>query len=575
MRLTVERDPLDSFTRGERIAYFSMEIALRPEIPAYSGGLGILAGDMLRSAADLDLPIVGVTLVSRKGYFRQTIDAGGRQSEAPDPWEPADWATPLRAKVAVSIAERDAWITSWLYVIEGLGGTRVPVILLDTDLPENAASDRAITDTLYGGDEGYRLAQEIVLGVGGVRLLRALGFTIRRYHMNEGHAALLSLELLRENELPSADLQDGESKYDVPQVRQRCIFTTHTPVEAGHDAFDYGLVKQIADGALPMGITHRLAGDDKLNMTRLALNTTDYVNGVAERHAQVSQALYPQYRIHAITNGVHSPTWTSEPFARLFDTQIPLWRHEPEQLIRADRLDGAEVEAAHRTAKAALVEHVAAATGIALDPHVPIFGFARRMTAYKRPLLFFHDLERLRALARRFPFQIVYAGKAHPNDGAGKDAIVEIVRAFAEVRDLVASAFVPNYDMGVAKVMVAGCDVWLNTPLPPLEASGTSGMKAALNGVPTLSIPDGWWFEGCVEGVNGWSFGEARLTAAPGDDGADARALYDALEGRVLPVLAGSAGERTVLMKGAIARTGSLFNTHRTMRRYGSEAYLR
>lgn len=575
MQQAAEKGLFDAFTRQERVAYFSMEIALRPEITTYSGGLGILAGDMLRSAADLDLPLVGVTLVSRKGYFRQTIDSSGRQTESPDRWEPEDWATALSAKVAVTIAGRAVWVSGWLYALEGHGGARIPVVLLDTALPENAESDRSLTDVLYGGDDAYRLSQEIVLGVGGVRLLRALGFTIRRYHMNEGHAALLSLELLRESALPSDGIQEGESEYDVPQVRRRCIFTTHTPVEAGHDAFDYGLVSRVADGAVLLTIAKQLAGEDKLNMTRLALNTTDYVNGVAERHAEISQRMYPRYHIHAITNGVHPPTWTSAAFAELFDADIPSWRHEPEALIRADRLNGAKVQAAHATAKAALIESVRQHCGVQLDPNVPIFGFARRMTAYKRPLLFFHDIERLRALAARFPFQIVYAGKAHPHDDAGKAAIVEIHATLAREHELIPSAFVPNYDMTIAAILVAGSDVWLNTPLPPLEASGTSGMKAALNGVPTLSIPDGWWFEGCVEGINGWSFGQARSAAAPEDDASDALALYDVLETRVLPWCHGGDADRIAVMRGAISRTGSIFHTHRAMRRYAAEAYLK
>ncbi len=568
-------DSLDQFTREERVAYFSMEIALQPEIPTYSGGLGILAGDMLRSAADLDLPMVGITLVSRKGYFRQTIDERGKQHEAPDPWEPQRWATPLSAKVALEIERRIVWITGWLYVVKGFGGGRVPIILLDTDVPENAAPDRALTDVLYGGDAAYRLAQELVLGVGGVRLLRALGFTIRRYHMNEGHAAFLALEMLREYALPSDDVREGDSEYDVPQLRHKCIFTTHTPVDAGHDAFGYDLVQRVADGAVPLAMARRLAGDDALNMTRLALNTSEFVNGVAERHAEISQRQYPHFHIHAITNGVHASTWTSKPFADLFDAAIHAWRHEPEALLRADCLDDALVDAAHRAAKSDLIAFVRDRSGVALDPQVPVIGFARRMTAYKRPMLLFHDLARLRALAQRFPFQVVYAGKAHPNDEPGKAMIVELYAAFARERDVIRSAFIPNYDMAAALRLVAGCDVWLNTPLPPLEASGTSGMKAALNGVPTLSIPDGWWFEGRVEGVNGWSFSEARSDVVASADDADAHALYDVLESRVFPVLFGNTADHVAVMKGAISRTGSLFNTHRAMRRYASEAYLR
>lgn len=567
---------LDTFTRGDCVAYFSMEIALRSEIPTYSGGLGILAGDMLRSAADMDLPLVGVTLVCRQGYFRQEIGPEGRQTESPDPWEPQRWATALGAKVAVSIEGRDVWIAGWLYVVESRAGGRIPVVLLDTNLPENTAADRAITDELYGDGPSYRLMQEVVLGIGGVRLLRALGFSIRRFHMNEGHAALLALELLREDALFTYDVEDPEVTFDAAIVRRQCIFTTHTPVEAGHDVFPYDLYTRICgEGVIPLALVKTLAGQDGLNMTRLALNTSDYINGVAERHAEITRHEHPHHRIHAITNGVHHATWTSPPFAALFDARIPSWRHEPETLLRADRIEDEAVLKAHAEAKEALLRLVLQRTGVQIDSKLPIIGFARRMTTYKRPLLLLEDLERLRALAKRFPFALLYSGKAHPMDEAGKQLIAELYKALAAEHDAIPSVFIPNYDMASAALLVSGCDVWLNTPLPPLEASGTSGMKAALNGVPTLSIPDGWWFEGCVEGVNGWSFGEPRSVANPAANEADAHALYDVLESRVLPNLYGAVGERAAVMKGAITRTGSLFHTHRAIRRYAALAYLR
>lgn len=563
---------LDEFIHQPRIAYFSMEIALRSEIPTYAGGLGILAGDTVRSATDLELPMVAVSLVSRAGYFRQEIDAQGRQLEQAATWDPSRWAQLLGAKIAVPIEGRTVWIGAWLYVFEGHMGGRQPVLLLDTDLNENHSEDREITHYLYGGDNVYRLKQEIVLGIGGVRLLQALGFTIRHYHMNEGHSALLGLELMRRYTYSAEDLRPGESHYDIPRVRDLCSFTTHTPIEAGHDRFPYDLVPRVLDNGFDIETIKRLAGEDSLNMTRLALNLSEYVNGVAKKHAEVSNAMFPGYRVHAITNGVHPFTWAAEGFRQLYDHYLPGWCHEPQVLARADCcIPDAAIWEAHVQAKRHLIEKVQELTGVSLDPNIPIFGFARRMTAYKRPELLFSNRERLQAIARNQPFQIVLAGKAHPHDENGKQIIEQLHTHARALAGAIPIAYLPDYGMSLAQTLTAGVDVWLNTPLPPLEASGTSGMKAAFNGVPNLSVLDGWWIEGCIEGVTGWAIGDAAGMA----DG-DARALYDKLEHVVLPLYYSSRdGGWIRVMKGAISKNASYFNSHRMMRRYATEAYSR
>lgn len=563
---------LDQFLLEPRIAYFSMEIALRSEIPTYAGGLGVLAGDTLRSAADLSLPLVGVTLVSRAGYFRQQIDPEGRQLEQAAPWEPSRWAQRLDAKVAVRIEARTVWVGTWLYEVESHLGGRAPVILLDTDLPENAQTDREITHYLYGGDDAYRLKQEMVLGMGGVRALRALGFEISAYHMNEGHAALIGLELLRRFTYPSSELQAGESPYDLPRVRQLCRFTTHTPVESGHDRFSYDLVARLfaenakADSATaPVNLTElrQLAGGDCLNMSRLALSLSDFVNGVAKRHAEVSSQMFPGYQVKAITNGVHPYTWTAAGFRELYDRHIPGWCHEPELLGRADCIPDSAILQARSAAKQVLIERVRELTGVALDARVAIIGFARRMTAYKRPDMLFEDIGQLRTVARDHPFQIVLSGKAHPRDEEGKRLIAGLHQHARELNGVIPVAFLPGYDLSLAQCLVSGSDIWLNTPLPPLEASGTSGMKAAFNGVPSLSVLDGWWIEGCIEGVTGWPI-----------DGA--ASLYDKLAHTVLPLFYASSTTGWMrLMKGAISKNAAFFNSHRMMRRYATEAYLR
>lgn len=404
---------LDDFTHEPRIAYFTMEIALQNEIPTYSGGLGILAGDTIRSAADLDLPMVTVSLASRAGYFRQTIDSEGRQHEQPDQWGPGEWAGPLEARVAVPIEGHHVWVGGWFYVLKGHMGGQQPVILLDTDLAENSAADREITHSLYGGDLAYRLKQEIVLGIGGTRMLHALGFSVRQYHMNEGHSALLTLELLHRYTYPDADVRAGESLYDIPRVRELCNFTTHTPIEAGHDKFSYELVEHTLREFIDAPTLRRLAGADNLNMTRLALNLSEYVNGVAKRHAETSRKMFPGYRVSSVTNGVHPFTWAAPGFRELYDKHLPGWCHEPEILIRADCCIADEaIWAAHVEAKRVLLQEVKTRCDISLDAEMPILGFARRMTAYKRPDLLFTDLVRLKTIAKQRPFQLVLAGKA-------------------------------------------------------------------------------------------------------------------------------------------------------------------
>lgn len=558
------------FIHDERIAYFTMEIALRSDIPTYGGGLGILAGDTVRSCADLELPLVTVSLVSRAGYFRQYLDETGRQREEPDTWDPAAFADPLEARVAVTIEGRPVWIGGWLYVHEGHLGGRQPVILLDTDLAENYPADRELTHYLYGGDQTYRLKQEVVLGIGGARLLHALGFNVRQYHLNEGHAALLCLELLNRYAYPSHDLRPGDSPYDIPRVRELCNFTTHTPVAVGHDKFPYELVEKVVDEFIDIDILKKLAGEQELNMTRLAMNCSEYVNGVAERHAETSRRLFPGYHVKAITNGVHPFVWTHSAFARLYDAKLPGWCHEPELLVRTDCCIADEaIWQAHIQAKTMLLEEVKNLTGVQLTPGVCTLGFARRMTAYKRPELIFSDLERLKNIAKKQPLQILIAGKAHPNDYEGKLAIENIHAYMRELEGAVSVVFLPNYDMALAARMVSGVDVWLNTPLPPWEASGTSGMKAAFNGVPSLSVLDGWWSEGCIEGVTGWAIGNGD----PGED--DAEAFYRKLEDVVLPLFYDEHDRWITVMKSAIAKNASFFNSHRMMRRYASDAYVR
>jgi starch phosphorylase len=562
------------FLRRTRIAYFSMEIAIRPEMHTYSGGLGVLAGDTARSCADLELPVVFVSLICRQGYLRQEIDANGRQVEHPDPWEPRKFATPLRTKVAAIIDGREVWVRPWLYPLTSPLGYSVPILLLDTDLEENRPDDRGITDQLYKAGDEQRLKQEIVLGITGLRLLAALGFNhLHSYHMNEGHAALLALDLLRRYPRPADQVKDGTLKYDVGPVREMCIFTTHTPVEAGHDRFPYALVERFLEGYIEIDQLRVLgAGSEEMNMTRLALQLSGYVNGVAVRHAETTRKMFPGYRIRAITNGIHLPTWVHPSFRDLFDKAMPSWAYEPELLVNADQLPSEDVWAAHLTAKRELVQLIHDKGGCDMDMDVPIIGFARRMTSYKRPDLLFSQIDRLLSIRERYPFQVVLAGKAHSRDEGGKGHIQMISDRMKSLRNQIPMAFVPDYDMNVAKKLVSGVDIWLNTPIPPMEASGTSGMKAALNGVLNLSVLDGWWLEACREGVTGWAIGHD-AGSNPGQASADD--LYEKMESSVLPLYYNDHDRWVSMMKESISKIPPYFNSHRMMRRYVAEAYMR
>ena len=558
------------------IAYFSMEIALEVGMPTYSGGLGVLAGDTVRAAADLHIPMVAVTLLHRKGYFYQRLDEHGEQHEEPAAWAVNDFVHAMPATAAVTIEGRAVRLHAWQYVVRGVGGFTVPVYFLDAALPDNGAWERTLTDVLYGGDAYYRLCQEVLLGIGGVRILRALGYTaISRFHMNEGHASLLTLELLEEQAQRAG--RPVFTHDDVEVVRQRCVFTTHTPVPAGHDQFPLALVERVLG---PHEAFHTMPKvfccEGVLNMTYLALNLSHYINGVAKKHGEVSRHMFAHYVIDAITNGVHVATWTSEPFRALFDQHIPGWREDNFSLRYALSIPQQEVWDAHLTAKRQMLEHVNRASNAGMDVDVLTLGFARRATAYKRIDLLFQDVERLKQLAAHAGgLQVIYAGKAHPHDQQGKELIKHIFAVKDVLKADMKIAYLANYDLALGALLTAGVDVWLNTPQPPLEASGTSGMKAALNGVPSLSVLDGWWLEGCIEGVTGWAIGANRRGLDVHDDRAqDAAALYDKLEQVILPLFYGDRQGFLSVMRHAIALNGSFFNTQRMMQQYVVKAYF-
>jgi len=441
---------------------------------------------------------------------------------------------------------------------------------LDTDLPENSVYDRSLSDFLYGGDRRYRLAQEIVLGIGGVRMLGAQGYNnISKYHMNEGHASLLTLELLNHYN----NQQEKWTNSTIEKVKKLCIFTTHTPVPAGMDQFSYELVKKVLRSPIPISLLKELGGKERLNMTALALNLSHYINGVAKRHGDVSQEMFPGYHIDSITNGVHSATWVCLHFQKLYDRYIPGWRNDSFSLRYALSIPNMEVWQAHQEAKKILIDSIFQETGVQLDPEVLTIGFARRATAYKRADLIFYDINRLVDISRKYgKIQLVFSGKAHPKDDPGKKLIRKIIQVSQQLKGEIEIVYLENYNMNLAKKMVSGVDLWLNTPKKPQEASGTSGMKAAHNGIPSLSILDGWWIEGCIEGFTGWSIGSAPDIES--SDQEDAASLYDKLQNIVIPTYYMNRGKWINIMRHCVAMNASFFNTQRMVLQYALHAYL-
>jgi glycogen phosphorylase len=570
--------------KDRKIAYFSMEIALDSSLPTYSGGLGVLAGDTIRSAASLRVPMVAVTLLYRKGYFFQKLAEDGTQQEFPVEWNIENFLVKREETATMTIEGNPITIGVWEYQAVDGSDYRVPVYFLDTDIEGNQEWHRTFTDTLYGGDKKYRLCQEAVLGIGGVKILRAMGYEdIERFHMNEGHASLLTLELLHEQmEKQGEDVAPTEADFEA--VQEKCVFTTHTPVPAGHDKFPMDLVKEVLGDVCHGELENVIVCDGMLNMTYLALNFSNYVNGVARKHGEVSRLMFAGHQIDAITNGVYAPFWVSDPFQELFDENLINWREDNYSFRSALSIPLEQIWESHLSAKKLLIDFINEKRNISLDLHALTIGFARRSASYKRADLLFWDIERLKEIVRNHgPLQVIYGGKAHPRDEEGKALIRRIFEMKEQLKDEIKIVYLPNYNVQIAHLMVAGVDVWLNTPRAPMEASGTSGMKAALNGVPSLSVLDGWWIEGCLEGVTGWAIGklheENRFDFSAEElhmrDREDAESLLYKLDKEVLPLYYGDREGFIKVMRNGIALNGAFFNTQRMVQQYVLNAYYR
>lgn len=546
------------------VAYLSMEIGLKASLPTYSGGLGVLAGDILKSAADLGVPMLGLSLLYRKGYFDQSFNDEQWQVEKPVQWQPVQELTLLPNQVTVTLQGRDVTIRTWLHEIVGKTGYPLPIYFLDTDFEGNHPDDRKITWDLYGGDQIYRLSQELVLGIGGLRMLRDLGYSnIETFHMNEGHAGFLTLELMRE-----------QGYYDLEKVRNQVIFTTHTPIPAGHDFFRFDLVEKLLPQEYMYNLRKMLPNADGVSMTELGIKFSRYVNAVSKKHAEVSRNMFSKPEIDWITNGVHPGTWVSPSMKRLFDRHIPGWENDPGRLIQAIHIPPADIWNAHQANKMRLMAAIMEQTGRQFDPNTLTIGFARRAAQYKRADLIFSNVKRLVEIGAG-RIQLVFSGKAHPKDDGGKALLQRLLNAAHKVDDAIAVVFLENYDMDKGALITQGVDLWLNTPLRPREASGTSGMKCCLNGVMNFSVLDGWWIEGWEEGVTGWSIGplpsESELVRY--DETQDAADLYNKLEKTIIPLYYEDRDGWIRMMQRTIAQDASYFNTHRVVKEYCEKAY--
>jgi len=524
------------------IAYLTAEIGLWSELHTYSGGLGVLAGDHVKSAADANLPLVAISLLYREGYGRQHLDAKGDQSETYAPIDPAEHLTNTGKTIQLPLDGSTLYASIWRTDVIGVSGHVVPVYFLDTFHPNNTADFVGLGARLYGGDDDTRVRQEYLLGVGGVQALQTLGHDFAGMHLNEGHCTFAMLEMLRQG-------------WTREELAQRTLFTTHTPVPAGHDRFEWSLVREVIGDLLPDDAQDlvRNAGDSeearRCSMSHLAVALSTSVNAVSNLNAQVASTMFGSTHIAPITNGVHHITWTSPQMTGLFDVHLPGWKEDPSQLGYAGSLPDDALLEARQANRRMLRELVRVSTGVELEEHRLTIGFARRFATYKRANLVFSDLERLRAIGAD-RIQFVFSGKAHPKDEGGKQLIRDIFASAGEVANDIPVAFIENYDMDTGLAMTSGVDIWLNNPIRPLEASGTSGMKAAMNGVPNCSILDGWWPEGCEHGVNGWAIGEAEDDR---DDARDAENIYNVLEHEVLPLWDEGPQRWAKLMRASIA----------------------
>jgi starch phosphorylase len=542
-----------------------MEMGIENEIPTYSGGLGVLAGDAACSFADLGLPAIFVTLLYKNGYTSQKLDKSAGQLDFDAPWDYRKLLRPVGTSVEVELAGKVQRVGAWEFLIRGKRD--VPIIFLDTDVDGNDEATRRISDRLYSGDHWHRLMQEMVLGVGGYRTLQALGRPISIYHLNESHAALLIVELMKDHR-------------EIKEVKRRCVFTAHTPVPAGYDAFPLAMMREAFTHYDWVNWEAECTPDGKIDLSHLAVKYSSVTNAVSLKHLFVSKRVLNHTKIEHVTNGVYHKRWIHNELKKLYDKHIAGWEETPALLTRAMELPTDALEDAHLKAKSEMIEMVFRSTGTQFYKEHLTVGLAKRVAAYKRNDLIFTDLDRLTGIAeKRGAIQVVLAGKAHPRDDVAKAVLRNILERIEELRgrtDKVRVAYLENYDISTARHLVSGCDVWLNNPRRPLEACGTSGMKAAMNGVLNFSVYDGWWLEGGADEVNGWGIGRRPHWDDLTDGGdSDLEDLYQKLSESVLPTYYNEKERWWTMGKNSIATVGPVFNSYRMISEYEAKVYAR
>ncbi|MGD0477961.1 MAG: alpha-glucan family phosphorylase [Nitrososphaerales archaeon] len=546
-----------------KIAVFVMEVGIDDQIPTYSGGLGVLAGDLAFSFSDFGLPATFITLLSRNGYASQRLDRERGQLDAPHPWDYARILSPTDARANVEVGGTVQRVGVWEYKIRGKAETSV--LFLDTDFPENDKKVRDATERLYEGEIWQRMLQDIILGIGGYRILKALGRNVDVYHLNESHAAFATIELLRDAGSPEA-------------ARRRCAFTTHTPIAAGNDVFPLAMVEE-ALSKYPWVDWTKESVDGSINLSRLAAKYSGVTNAVSLKHKYVAGSVLGFDNISYVTNGVYHKRWVHDELKRVYDRHLPGWQDSPSLLVRALGIPSVELAEARKAVKRTLVTMVNERTGLHFDEGALTISVAKRITSYKRNNMILSDPERLERIAgEKGGIQVIIAGKAHPRDDVAKSMLADAIHEADQLNrgsQKVKIAILENYGIEMAKLLVAGSDVWLNNPRRPLEACGTSGIKAAINGVLNFSVYDGWWLEGGIEGVNGWGIGR-RLEwndLSASIDGEDAGDMFRKLTDEIVPTYYNDRARWWNMSRMSIATVGPLFNSYRMVGDYVTKVY--
>ena len=541
--------------KKQKVAYFSMEIALENKLKTFAGGLGVLAGDILRSASEKKYPMLGITLLNKNGYFKQVIDEKGKQQESPDKSDYSKLKL-LSYKIYLNIGKDKVLVKAWKYILKSGKGIEIPVYLLDTNWPENREKHRRLCDNLYAGDLRKKLKQAVILGRGGVKLLSKIGQKdIPKIHLNEGHGALAAIQLF-------LDSKKKSQVEKIKEIRNRLIFTTHTPIREAHDVFFVEfLLKYQAD--FPLEIKELIV-NDTINFSQLAIYFSSYVNSVSLKHQKLSRLMFPKAKVQSITNGVNSSFWTAPEFKDLFNKYVPSWEEDNKLLVKAEKIPLDLIEKTHSETKKRLISYINRTKKEKFREDVFTITFARRFAAYKRPSMLLNDLKEIKRINKNVgKIQIIYTGKAHPQDVVGKTLVSEVNKRIAKLQSEVKIVFLANYDLEMSKLLVAGSDLWLNNPVPPNEASATSGMKAAHNGVPQLSTWDGWWPEASHWKKTGWTIKENGRK----------NNLYELLAKEIIPLYYKNPNEYLKICRQAISLNASKFNTQRVLEEYIKKAY--